>query len=88
VICTLGQDTRERYLPYVPLFSELQALHAWHHFVAIGASIGLSRSVLKCIYEVNNPSHLNHGNVHLQLKGIELMTKLTRLPLQDLCIMR
>lgn len=28
VICTLGQDTRERYLPYVPLFSELQALHA------------------------------------------------------------
>ncbi|RCV19221.1 hypothetical protein SETIT_3G366900v2 [Setaria italica] len=28
VICTLGQDTRERYLPYVPWFSELQALHA------------------------------------------------------------
>jgi F-box interacting protein len=27
VICTLGQDTREAYLPYVPLFSELQALH-------------------------------------------------------------
>ncbi|XP_066398563.1 F-box protein At5g07610-like isoform X3 [Miscanthus floridulus] len=27
VICTLGQDTREVYLPYVPLFSELQALH-------------------------------------------------------------
>lgn len=29
VICTLGQDTWERYLPYVPLFSELQALHIW-----------------------------------------------------------
>ncbi|CAL4898286.1 unnamed protein product [Urochloa decumbens] len=27
VICTLGQDTREVYLPYVPLLSELQALH-------------------------------------------------------------
>ncbi|XBJ15065.1 hypothetical protein VPH35_007042 [Triticum aestivum] len=26
-ICTLGEDTRESYLPYVPLFSELQALH-------------------------------------------------------------
>jgi hypothetical protein len=27
VICTLGEDTREKYFPYVPLFSELQALH-------------------------------------------------------------
>ncbi|KAK1669232.1 hypothetical protein QYE76_057391 [Lolium multiflorum] len=27
VICTLGADTREKYFPYVPLFSELQALH-------------------------------------------------------------
>uniref|UniRef100_A0A452XW01 F-box associated domain-containing protein n=1 Tax=Aegilops tauschii subsp. strangulata TaxID=200361 RepID=A0A452XW01_AEGTS len=26
-ICTLGEDTRETYLPYVPLFSESQALH-------------------------------------------------------------
>lgn len=26
-ICNLGEDTRETYLPYVPLFSELQALH-------------------------------------------------------------
>uniref|UniRef100_A0A8R7NWF5 F-box domain-containing protein n=1 Tax=Triticum urartu TaxID=4572 RepID=A0A8R7NWF5_TRIUA len=26
-ICTLGEDTRETYLPYVSLFSELQTLH-------------------------------------------------------------
>ncbi|VAH13835.1 unnamed protein product [Triticum turgidum subsp. durum] len=26
-ICILGEDTRETYLPYVPLFSESQALH-------------------------------------------------------------
>jgi hypothetical protein len=27
LICTLGEDTRDVYLPYVPLFSESQALH-------------------------------------------------------------
>ncbi|XBJ15068.1 hypothetical protein VPH35_007044 [Triticum aestivum] len=37
-IFTLGADTRETYLPYVPLFSELQALHIRHQYV-IGSII-------------------------------------------------